>query len=55
MDSEALEMACKRNITIPGQACAYKVGEIKIKQLLQNAAEALSMIDTEEMFMLSHI
>lgn len=41
MDSKALETECKRYITIPGQACAYKVGEIKIKQLRQKAEEAL--------------
>ncbi|XP_011427109.3 uncharacterized protein [Magallana gigas] len=41
LDRKSLEMECKRYITIPGQACAYKVGEIKIKQLRQKATEAL--------------
>lgn len=43
LDRKSLEMECKRYITIPGQACAYKVGEIKIKQLRQKATEALGI------------
>jgi uncharacterized protein (DUF885 family) len=41
MDTKVLEAECKRYITLPGQACAYKVGEIKLKQLRQKATQAL--------------
>ncbi|CAL1534007.1 unnamed protein product [Lymnaea stagnalis] len=38
-----------RYITAPGQACAYKVGEIKIKNMRQKAEKALaSMFDVKE-------
>ena len=33
-----------RYITWPGQACAYKVGEIKIKELKRNAENELGIV-----------
>ncbi|XP_062611580.1 uncharacterized protein LOC134273398, partial [Saccostrea cucullata] len=41
MDAKHLEKECKRYVTLPGQACAYKIGEIKLKQLRQKASLAL--------------
>ncbi|XP_056014551.1 uncharacterized protein LOC125674216 isoform X3 [Ostrea edulis] len=41
MHTKEMEVECKRYITLPGQACAYKVGEIKLKQLRQKASQAL--------------
>lgn len=38
-----LEVECKRYVTFPGQACAYKVGELKLKQLRKKAKSALGM------------
>lgn len=41
MDPKMLEVECKRYVTFPGQACAYKVGELKLKQLRKKAKSAL--------------
>lgn len=43
MDPKMLEVECKRYVTFPGQACAYKVGELKLKQLRKKAKSALGM------------
>ena len=41
MDGKSLDIECRRYVTLPGQACAYKVGEIKLRQLRQKAKDAL--------------
>ncbi|KAG0711016.1 hypothetical protein GWK47_021586 [Chionoecetes opilio] len=41
---ESIQGEINRYITWPGQACAYKVGEIKIKELRQKAQNALGSL-----------
>ncbi|XP_076055407.1 uncharacterized protein LOC143033796 isoform X2 [Oratosquilla oratoria] len=41
LSAEAIENEVNRCITWPGQACAYKIGEIKIKELRQKSQNAL--------------
>ncbi|XP_045618072.1 uncharacterized protein [Procambarus clarkii] len=41
LSKEALQIEVNRYITLPGQACSYKIGEIKIKELRQKAQNAL--------------
>jgi len=41
MDSAKVVTEVERYIVSPGQACAYKVGEMKILQLRQKAMDAL--------------
>ncbi|XP_061176611.1 uncharacterized protein LOC133185430 [Saccostrea echinata] len=41
LDVNTLEIEVKRYVTLPGQACAYKIGEIVLKQLRQKASLAL--------------
>jgi uncharacterized protein (DUF885 family) len=41
LDSSKVVTEIERYIVIPGQACAYKVGELKILQLRQKAMDAL--------------
>ncbi len=41
LDSSKVVTEVERYIVIPGQACAYKVGEMKILQLRQKAMDAL--------------
>lgn len=40
---EATEIEVDRYVTWPGQACAYKLGEIKIKELRTKAEEQLGI------------
>ena len=44
MDGKSLDIECRRYVTLPGQACAYKVGEIKLRQLRQKAKDALGNV-----------
>lgn len=41
LDVNTLEIEVKRYVTLPGQACAYKIGEIVLKNLRQKASQAL--------------
>ncbi|XP_066964451.1 LOW QUALITY PROTEIN: uncharacterized protein [Macrobrachium rosenbergii] len=44
MTEEAINIQVNRYITWPGQACSYKIGEIKIKQLRQKAENVLGKL-----------
>ncbi|XP_063875992.1 uncharacterized protein LOC135108991 [Scylla paramamosain] len=44
LSEESIQGEVNRYITWPGQACAYKVGEIKIKELRQKAQNALGSL-----------
>jgi uncharacterized protein (DUF885 family) len=41
LSRKSLETEVARYITWPGQACSYKIGEMKMKQLRQQAEERL--------------
>ena len=43
MCDEDIRNEVKRYITWPGQACGYKVGQLKIKELRQRAEKELGM------------